>query len=90
MNSLISIASYVVTFGRPAAAYIDPATTSYLIQIVVGAVIAIGTFLGVYRNKIKKFFKKKSDNSEDTPNIERKSDNEKEVVTADDLLDDDK
>ena len=48
----------VLNITKPVVSYIDPATTSYLIQIVVGVVIAVGTFIGVYRNKIKGFFKK--------------------------------
>ena len=86
MNSL----ALVFDLTKPAAAYIDPATTSYLIQIVVGVIIAVGTFIGVYRNKIKRFFKKKSDPANDTQDIKLKNDNEKEVVTAADLLEDDK
>ncbi len=73
-------------------AYIDPASTSYIIQIAAGAVIAIGTLIGVYRNKIKRFFKKKSGTEEETPaveRLERNGENEKETVTAADLLDDD-
>ena len=40
-------------------AYIDPATTSYLIQIGVGIVIALGTAIGIFRSKIKKALKGK-------------------------------
>jgi len=87
MNSL----ALVFDLTKPAAAYIDPATTSYLIQIVVGVVIAVGTFIGVYRNKIKRFFKKKTDNADnDIKDVKMKDNNEKEVITAADLLDDNK
>ena len=79
-----------INLTKPVLTYIDPATTSYLIQIVVGVIIAVGTFIGVYRNKIKRFFKKKSDPANDTQDIKLKNDNEKEVVTAADLLEDDK
>lgn len=67
--------------------YIDPASTSYIIQIGVGVVIAVGTVLGIYRNKIKRFFKKKKD--ETLPQAEKNNDAKKEVITADDLMDDD-
>lgn len=70
-----------------AFAYIDPATTSYLIQILVGVVIAVGTFLGIYRNKIKRLFKKKTE--EQPAMAEKPADAEKDTVTADDLLNDD-
>jgi len=84
---IIQLMSAVLRF-KTTAMYIDPSTTSYLIQIVVGAVIAVGTVLGVYRNKIKNFFKKKSGSADDSMNIKAKKDNEKAVVTADDLMDD--
>lgn len=72
--------------GSPSLMYIDPATTSYLIQIGAGVIIALGTVFGIYRNKIKRFFKKNKD--ETIPQTERNNDAKKEVVTADDLLDD--
>lgn len=69
-------------------AYIDPATTSYLIQIIVGVVIAIGTGIGIFRSKIKKAFKRK--NKEETVEaIEKKDTEGKDCVTAEDLLGDD-
>lgn len=37
-------------------AYVDPATLTYVIQIVAGVVIAGGVAVGVYWRKIKKFF----------------------------------
>ncbi len=40
-----------------ASAYVDPAVTSYIIQIVAGAVIACGVVLGVFRRKIALFFR---------------------------------
>ena len=69
-------------------AYIDPATTSYLIQIGVGVLIAIGTGIGIFRSKIKKAFKRKKDNEEITT-IEKKDAEGKDCVTAEDLLGDD-
>lgn len=38
-------------------AYLDPATTSYIIQIVAGIFIALGTVVGVFWKKISRFFK---------------------------------
>lgn len=72
--------------NSPSLMYIDPATTSYLIQIGAGLIIALGTVLGIYRNKIKRFFKKNKD--ETIPQTEKNNDAKKEVVTADDLMDD--
>lgn len=72
-----------------ASAYIDPATTSYIVQIVAGVVIAGGAVVGIYFKKIKSFFKKKKGEPEIKP-AEKKpvSKDGNEVVTADDLLDD--
>lgn len=39
-------------------AYVDPATLTYVIQIVAGVFIAGGVAVGVYWRKIKKFFQK--------------------------------
>lgn len=70
-------------------AYIDPATTSYLIQIIAGVVIALGTVVGIYWNKLKRLFKKKKGDAEEA-SVEMIKDRseEKNTVTADDLLDD--
>ena len=44
-----------VLFGSfsPASAYIDPATTSYVLELIVGAVVVGGAALGYYWRKIK-------------------------------------
>ena len=39
-------------------AYVDPATLTYVVQIVAGLFIAGGVAIGVYGRKIKKFFTK--------------------------------
>lgn len=73
-----------------ASAYIDPATTSYIIQIVAGIVIACGTVIGIFWNKIKRKFKKKDKNvDENAPlNMKTEQDGQGGIVTADDLLND--
>ena len=43
-----------------AYAYIDPATTSYLIQILAGVLIAAGATLGIFWKKIRYYFKEQS------------------------------
>lgn len=68
--------------------YIDPATTSYLIQIGVGVVIALGTAFGIFRSKIKKALKRKKDD-EIVEQVEKKVSEGKESITAADLLDED-
>lgn len=70
-------------------AYIDPATTSLIIQIVAGVVIACGTAVGIFWSRIKRKFKKKNDGeaSEEIVNIRQEGDSdEKAVITAEDLL----
>ena len=47
----------------PIFAYLDPGTTTYLIQIVAGAAITIATVAGIYWHKIKKAVKGKKDDS---------------------------
>ena len=74
------------------ALYIDPATTSYIIEIGAGILIALGTFFGIFWSKIKRAFKKKDEKVEaiDAAEIKALHDGEKDVITADDLLSDDK
>lgn len=70
-------------------AYIDPATTSYLIQIIAGVVIALGTVVGIYWNKLKRLFKKKGNDEAPEASAEMmERSEEKNTVTAEDLLDD--
>ena len=42
-----------------ASAYIDPATTSYVLQVVAGVFIACGATLAIFWKKVTFFFKKK-------------------------------
>lgn len=65
--------------------YIDPATTSYLIQIIAGVVIAAGAVAGIAFSKIKRALKKGK--PEEQP-VKKTRNEEKKIVTADDLLDD--
>lgn len=39
--------------------YIDPATTSYIVQIIAGVVISVGLVLSIFWKKIKLFFRDK-------------------------------
>ena len=72
-----------------AAMYIDPASTSLIIQIVAGVVITVGTVLGIYWRKVKSAVKKKG-GGEEAPKAEIKgAESGKDVITASDLLDDD-
>lgn len=71
------------------AAYIDPATTSYIIQLCVGAVVAIGAVIGIFGSKIKRLFKKKDPASEQVAESHAFSAESKKEISAEDLSDDD-
>lgn len=49
--------NFSLLFQGTASAYIDPATTAMLTQILAGVVITLGVVFGVYRRKIIMFFK---------------------------------
>ena len=53
--------------ATPAFAYVDPATTAMITQIVAGIIISLGVALGIFRRKIILFFKNLSVN-----NLQRK------------------
>ena len=56
MGDLFYFLSY---FGNANAwAYVDPATLTYVVQIIAGVFIAGGVAVGVYWRKIKKLFSK--------------------------------
>ena len=67
--------------------YIDPATTSYLIQIIAGIIIACGAGIGIFWNKIGRLFRNKGEKN-NAPVQNQNSNKEKTVITADDLLND--
>ena len=67
--TFISIFVFVFCFAlfgsfAPAAAYIDPATTSYLLELIIGAVIVGGAALGYYWRKIKNKVSKTEEKSD--------------------------
>ncbi|MEG0570967.1 MAG: hypothetical protein RR497_04900 [Oscillospiraceae bacterium] len=52
------IALLSLLFILPANAYLDPATTSYIILVIAGVAIASATFVGIFWKKICAFFRK--------------------------------
>lgn len=79
-----------VILAQSCFAYIDPATTSLIIQIIAGVIIACGTAVGIFWSRIKRKFKKKNGDEDIIINIKQEGDSdEKVVITADDLLADD-
>lgn len=92
MKKSVIILFYIICISQMLSitcyAYIDPASTSYIIQIGAGIVIALGTVIGICWNKITRLFKKKNTTDDATgPAITNDAD-EKEIITADDLMDD--
>ncbi len=49
----------MVAFSSVSFAYLDPGTTSVIIQAVAGVVIACGVAVGAFWTKIKAFFRDK-------------------------------
>lgn len=69
-------------------AYIDPASTSYIIQIIAGLCIAGGTAVGIFWSKLRRLFKKNK-NSEQNDNRPSENAESGKTFTAEDILGDD-
>jgi len=58
---VLSVAYFLFFFSElftiSASAYIDPATTTMIIQVAAGVFITLGVMLGVFRRKVVLFFK---------------------------------
>jgi len=50
---------------RSVYGYLDPGTGSYVIQIILAAILSLGVGVRIFWSKIKRFFKKKSADQED-------------------------
>ena len=62
-NSIAFVLFFILgtfLFSSTASAYIDPSAMTYIVQIVVGIVIAGGAAFGFYFKKIKRKLKKKN------------------------------
>lgn len=82
--------AFMLTTTTSFAAYIDPATSSYIIQIAAGVVIAGGTAFGIIWNKMRRKLKKKPAETQ-APVMNINTDGAQgAVIKADDLLNDDK
>ena len=55
--TIIYFMGVVILLTTKASAYIDPATTAMLTQIIAGVFITLGVVFGVFRRKIIMFFK---------------------------------
>lgn len=70
--------------------YIDPATTSYVIQIVAGIIIAAGASIGIFWSRLKRAVsgKNKNKSGEEPINISDTDLGSNDIIRAEDLLDD--
>lgn len=83
-------AAAAIMLTQSCFAYIDPAATSYILMIVSGVVVAIGTAFGIVFNKLKRKMKKKDNVEELVQNYSPEdAEGEGAVITADDLLSED-
>lgn len=46
----------IVLWAQPAAAYIDPGSGSYILQLLVGGFIAAAATIGTFWSRIRSFF----------------------------------
>lgn len=75
---------FLFLFSTTAHAYVDPSTTTYVIQAVAGVAIAIGAFVAVYWRKAKKKVQEKLHIDENAGKIM-----EDEIVVSDAVKQDD-
>ena len=55
MGIIALLTVYLMIFTMPMAhAYIDPSTTTYLIQAIAGIAVAVGSFVLIYWRRAKK------------------------------------
>lgn len=52
--SLYFAVCFMLMFSSSACAYIDPSTTTYIIQAVAGIAVAVGAFFMIYWRKAKR------------------------------------
>ena len=48
----------IVFYTKPVFAYLDPGTGNIILQAIVGAIAVGATFISVYWQKLKNFFRK--------------------------------
>jgi len=60
VSFLLTFIGVTLLLTTTASAYIDPATTAMLTQIIAGVFITLGVVFGVFRRKIILFFKNMS------------------------------
>lgn len=56
--TVLVVLCIMASIPHPAHAYIDPGTGSMIVQAIIGAVVAISVSLGLFRSRVKKFFRR--------------------------------
>ena len=54
----------IIILTKEAYCYLDPSAMTYVIQIISAVTIALGTSIGIFFYKIKRFLKKKREKKE--------------------------
>lgn len=67
---LLFFALGMLLFSTVSLAYIDPSTTSILIQIGAGVAIALGGYIKIYSKQIKKLFTGKGRNADKVASLD--------------------
>ncbi len=57
-SSALCIVALLVTFERPAGAYLDPGSGSMMLQALLGGVAAVGVIARLYWHRLKSVFDK--------------------------------
>lgn len=90
MKMRLSIAYFSLCFvlfaTMESSAYLDPSTSTYVIQIVAGGLIAAGTAVGIFFHKFKKTVASKKDMHPVAKAGYRSDMEEGKTLTAEDIL----
>ena len=71
---------FTVMLALPVSAYLDPSVTTFAIQVIAGAAVAIGAVVGIFWRKAKKKVQDKLGMDENS-----KKEKEEDVVEFDDV-----
>lgn len=71
---------FTVMLALPVSAYLDPSVTTFAIQVIAGAAVAIGAVVGIFWRKAKKKVQDKLGIDENS-----KKEKEEDVVEFDDV-----
>lgn len=90
MKTRLAIAYFTLCFmlfgTLESLAYLDPSTSTYVIQIVAGGLIAAGTAIGIFFHKFKKAVAGKKDTRSASKTGYRGEMEEGKTLTAEDIL----